>query len=226
MTDPNGAQSGTDPNAQSGGSGSTGTGAAGDGTQSGAGTGTGTTGTGTAETGQSANVRTYTEEEVNQLRARMQAADQRAAANEAQLKQIRDKDLPAIEKMTRDLAERDTQLKDANTALSNLRVENAFLTDNTHKWRNSATAMKLLDRSKVTVDSDGTVAGMKDALAALAKSDAYLLEPTVEGDGTGDGKGSVTPPLGTPPANGGTGAGGTTQAAMNKRFPALRTRIG
>lgn len=225
MTAPDGTQSGADPSV-SGAGGSTGTGSAGDGTQSGA----GTAGDGTATTGTDTNAQSggkvYTEDEVQALRARMQAADQRAAQNEAALKQIRDKDLPAVEKMTRDLAEAQTKLKESDAAMAQLRVENAFLTDNTHTWRNPATALKLLDRSKVTVDSDGTVTGMKDALAALAKSDDYLLAPKAPAEGEGAGSGGTPPPLGTPPANSGTGTGGTSQAAMNKRFPALRTRIG
>lgn len=221
MTLPTGPQSGVDP-AASGGDGSTGTGTTGDGTQSGAGTGTGTT---EPAAGQSAT-RTYTEEEVTALRERMRAADQRAAANEAQLKQLRDKDLPAVEKMAKDLAEAQAAAAETAAALNAMRIENAFLTDNTHKWRNPASAMKLLDRSKITVDADGTVSGMKDALAALAKSDEYLLEPAPAGEGDGAGKGTPTPPLGTPPANGGTGTGANTASAMQKRFPALRSRVG
>lgn len=222
MTNPEGGQSATDPTGQSAG-GSTGTGTAGDPGQSAGGTGTGTDPNAAAGAGQSADLVQRAEYEA--LRARLAAADKRAADNEAALKQIRDKDMPAIEKMTRDLAERDAQLAQQTTELNAKRIENAFLTDNTHKWRNPATAMRLLDQSKILVDSDGTVSGMKDALAALAKSDEYLLAP-VEGDGGGDGKPPATPPLGTPPANGGTGTGASSASAMQKRFPALRTRIG
>lgn len=224
MTDPLGGAGGTDPNAQSGGDGNQGTG---DGTQAGAQSGAPGTGDGTQGSGQSA---TFTQAEYDALKARMQAADQRASKAEADAKLIRDKDLPEMQKMTRDLAEATETIKTVTAANADLRIANAFLTDSTQKWRNPGTALKLLDRSKITVDSDGTVTGMKDALSALAKSDPYLLEDTQGGDGGSGGTGQGqqgTPPVGTPPANGGLG-GGTkpTADAMKSRFPALRTRLG
>jgi len=222
MTDPLGGAGGADPNAQSGVNGDQGTangGAAGEGAQGGAGQ------TGTAGDG-SASGQVFTQAEYDAVKARMVAADKRASDNEAALKQLRDKDLPEMQKLQRDVAEQAKLLEQATQATAGLRIENAFLTDNTHKWRNPGTALKLLDRSKVMVDSDGTVTGMKDALSALAKSDPYLLEDTAAGDGAATG-GAAKPPLGTPPANAGLGGGSKPSAdAMAARFPAMRTRLG
>lgn len=209
---------GTDPSVQSGGTGS----ATGDGTTS---TGVSDSGTDSANAAaSSAQSATYTQAEYDALRIRMQEADRRSSAFEAEMKAIRDKDLPAMEKLTRDLTEAQAQVVKMEADTQNMRVENAFLTDNTHAWQNPATALKLLDRSKITIDSEGNVAGLKDALAALAKSDAYLLKPAAA-DGGAPPAGKA--PLGTPPANGGVGGGTTPSAdALGKRFPALRTRLG
>jgi hypothetical protein len=156
----------------------------------------------------------------------MQAADKRANDAEAKHRQLVDKDLPELDKLRRDLGERDKAVDTLTKANQDLLVQVAFLTDNTVAWRNSATALRLLDRTKVTVDSDGNVTGMKAALEALSKSDPYLVAPAAgEGDGTA-GANNGTPPA-TPPANGGVGGTGKpNEEALKKRFPALRQRLG
>lgn len=215
MAQPDGA-SGTGPNDPQ--SGTPGTG---DGTGATGASGTPEAGaTGTPPANGTAGGQTFTAAEYEALRARMVAADQRAATKEAELKQLVDKDLPEMDKLRRDLEETKTRETQATEALATLRIENAFLTDNTHQWQNPATALKLLDRSKITVDADGKVEGMKVALEALSKSDTYLLKPAQAPEG-----GDTTPPLGTPPANGGAGKdAATNKAGMVKRFPAMRGR--
>lgn len=218
MAQPDGAQSGADPNAQSGGTGPGDT--------------TGATGaSGTPEAGatgtppvDAASGQTFTAAEYEALKARMIAADQRASAKEAELKQLVDKDLPELDKLRRDLQDAQKAAETSTAALSALRIENAFLTDNTHQWQNPATALKLLDRSKVTVDADGKVEGMKNALEALAKSDAYLLKPKTGEEGDGAAGGGNQQHLGTPPANGGTQGTGGKPTDLTKRFPAMRGR--
>lgn len=210
--DPN-AQSGdgTDPQSgQAGGEGgSTGTGAqSGDSGQSGSTTGTGT--------------ETVTKAEFDALRARMQAADQRASKAEGDLKQLRDKDLPEMEKVKKDLAEAAEERDKLRATNRDLQISNAFLTDNTYEWRNPATALKLLDRSKLDFDGEGNVTGMKNALEALAKSDDYLLKPKADGGGDGDGK--QTGPPGTAAGNGAPGNTGSGKGKLEGRFSALRGR--
>lgn len=226
MGQPDGAQSGADPNAQSGGAGP-GTGDGGNGAQGGAGdaSGAGQSSGGTGD-GQPSG-QTFTQAEMDAIRARMRAADQRSSELEKQLREIQTKDLPEVDKLKQDLTEATKRADEAEAALQVARVENAFLTDNTFDWQNPATALKLLDRSKITVDADGTVQGMKEALKALSTSDAYLLKPKPQNDGEGDGSG--TPPIGTPPANLGNNSGSgqaLSKAAMQKRFPAMRSRAG
>lgn len=162
--------------------------------------------------------KTYSEEEFNSLRERMRAADQRASQFEQELKKLRDKDLPEVEKLKRDFQEASERAAKAEQELAKARIENAFLADNTYKWRNPATALRLLNTDKITIDSDGTVTGLRDALDELAKSDPYLL------DDVKDTKKETKP--GTAPANNGSAGGNKPDRnAVTRRFPALRTRV-
>jgi len=218
--DPN-AQSG-DPNAQSGGTGD-GTGTGGDPGAGGAGAQSGAPDAGQ----QNPPPATVTQAEYDALRARLQAADQNRAKAEADLKQIRDKDLPALEKATRDLAEAE-KVRDAALAdLKQTRLENAFVTDNKYKWKNPKTALKLADLSKVEVDDDGTVRNLTAALDALAKAEPYLLEEDTSGDDDGSGGDSNGAGRGSTGAPAGGGRQADTKTDAKKfaaRIPALRTR--
>lgn len=177
-----------------------------------------------AEGGQSAVSR----EDYEKLQARLQAADRRASENEAALKQLRDKDMPEMQKLQRDLTEAQNALKELQAANSALVVENAFLQDNDYDWHSPAAALRLLDRSKVTVDDQGSVAGMKDALKALATANPFMLKPKAA-DADGGTGAATSPPPGTSPANGGinpqTGSKTDVKAAAS-RFPAMRQRLG
>lgn len=222
MTAPLGGQSAAGDDGQS--AGTTDQGTANAGTAGGQGA-PGTTGTTATDDGQSTVSRT----EFDQLRAQLAAADQKRAAAEQAHAQLRDKDMPQLQKLERDLTEAQAALTERDAALSALRVENAFLTDNTHEWHNSSAALQLLDRSRITLDSEGKVVGMKDALTALAKAHPYLLKPAPAGDGQGSGTGTPAPPApGTAPANGGISPqAGTkpTAADLGRRFPAMRQRL-
>lgn len=198
-----------------------------EGTQSGAGEST-TDGTSTTQTGDGAQSSTDANAnadlerraaEADSLRERMRAADQRAAKFEADLKKIRDKDLPEAEKLQRDFADAQAQvatLQDTNNRLA-LQIE--FLKDNTYTWHNPERALKLVDMSQVEIDGDGKVRGLKDALKALATSDPYLIKQEVTE--------APKPPPGTAPGTNGTNGGAkpTTMQTMAARIPAMRSRI-
>lgn len=219
MTQPSGdgAQSGTDPGTQSGTGDNAG---ANDGTANVTGAQSGTE---VAPAG-----RTYSEAEVQAIQNRMRAADQRAATLEAERNQLRDKDLPALEKATRDLQEAQTARTKAEQDLKDSRIHNAFLRDNTHDWHNADRALAMLDLSKVDIDDQGNVTGLKAAIEALVKSDPYLLKPKPDnggGEGNATGNGNSPQLQGTVPGNNGTAGGGkATKEAQQRRFPAMRSR--
>lgn len=208
----------------------------GDGTQSGAadgtqsGTGETTTDTGTSTTtGTSAQSGTETQpntdadrarQEAESFRERMKAADQRAAKFEQELKQLRDKDLPEAEKTVRELQEAQKTVEDLRGTNKSLALKVAFLADNTVTWHNPERALKLVDLDKVTIDDDGTVHGMREALTALSKSDSYLVktEASIKEE-------NKTPPGTAPGNNGSNGTGKPNSTALASRFPVMRTRV-
>jgi hypothetical protein len=166
---------------------------------------------------------TVSREDFERIKAQLAAADQKRAETENALKQIRDKDMPEMQKLTRDLQEANNRLLAEAAANAELRVQNAFLTANEHEWHDPSAAMKLLDRTRVTVDAEGNVQGMKEALKALAQANPWLIKPKAPEPG------AVTPPApGTAPANGGIApqAGAAPdKAALGARFPALRQKL-
>jgi membrane-associated HD superfamily phosphohydrolase len=197
-----------------------------EGTQSGTGetTGTGeqsqTTGSVTQSGEQTPAPNTDAErarQEADSLRERMKAADRRAAEFEQQLKQLRDKDLPEVDKLKRDYEDSVTQVTKLQEVNKNLALKVAFLSDNTYSWHNPERALKLVDLSQVTIEEDGSVSGLGDALKALATSDDYLVkkEATTE---------TPKPASTTPANNGGTGGSKISKDKLAARFPTMNTR--
>lgn len=159
--------------------------------------------------------------EYDKILERMRAADRRSAATEAELKKIRDKDLPEAEKLQREHQEAVQRAEKAESDLRQARISNAFLEDNTYKWKNPKTALKLVDLGQVEIAEDGSVTGLKEALKALAQSEPYLLDTAGKEDtGNGGGGGS-----GAPPMNGKGGGSKPDSKKLQSRLPAMRTRV-
>lgn len=199
-----------------------------EGTQSGAGENTGadngndnsSTGTGaqsgTENTAQAAPTG-VSREEFDAVRARMQAADQRASKAEQELKALRDKDLPDAEKLKRDYEETQKRVETLQQTNQQLALQVAFLKDNTYTWHNPETALKLVDLSQVTVEEDGSVSGLKDALKALATQNDYLIKK--------EAAQQETPPAGTATGNNGGSTGRPNTKGMAARLPGMATRV-
>jgi hypothetical protein len=213
MTTPNGegAQSGAEGTQSGAGENTTGNG---DNTQQ-----TGTTAQSGGEgQGQTATDNTVDRSELDKVLERMRAADQRASKAEADLRQLRDKDLPEADKLKRDYEEAAAQVQKLQETNNALALKVAFLSDNTYQWHNPERALKLVDLSQVEIQEDGSVRGLKDALKALATSDDYLIKKEV--------KEESKQPAGTAPGNnGGTGSKSTASRGMAARIPALNTRV-
>ena len=217
MSQPTGTQSGTEPaTTQSGGEGgsaSTSTdGTAGTGTQSGA--------TTTTPPDDAVSRADY-----EAIQNRMRAADQKAAKFEQELKALQTKDLPEAEKLKAEYeatVQRVNALTETNRKLS---LENAFLKDNTHDWQNPGAALKMADLSGVTVNEDGSVSGLKDALKKLATSEAWMLKPKAASEGGSGGTATATAqPAGVPPMNGRPDTQSGATKGLETRLPALMTR--
>lgn len=163
---------------------------------------------------------TVSRADYDRLQAQLRAADQNRTKAENDLKQLRDKDLPEMDKLKRDNDELTARVTKAEADLAEARISNAFLTSTTHEWVDSAVALRLLDREKITIDqASGEVAGVKDAAEALAKSSPYLLKPKTAEPGSGE-----PPKPGTMPGNNGGGSGQPSKDQLAKRFPVMGTR--
>lgn len=191
------------------------TGAPATGAQSGA-EGTGTTETATEET--------VSKAQHEQLRAQLAAADRKRQEAETALQGIKDKDLPEMDRMKRDLQTATERADKAERELRDARVSNAFFRDNSYKWHDAAAALKMADLSEVNIADDGTVTGMKEALKRLATANPWMLDKGTTGDDGAAGSGGSTS-TGAPPMNGRTGS--TQDAgvkALTGRLSAMRTR--
>lgn len=160
-------------------------------------------------------------DEYEALKRRMQAADQNRSKAEAELKQLRDKDLPELEKLKRDNDEMLKEVARLKGLLNERALDTAFLKDNTHTWHNPNAALKLLDRDAIQIDDDGNVTGLKEALGRLAKEHAYLLNADT---GKEEEKQKPVTPA-APPMNGTAGSNSTGASKMGTRFRALGGRV-
>lgn len=163
--------------------------------------------------------------EYDQRMVQLAAADRKREEAEQKLKALQDAALSEEEKRKRDLEEATEKLKAKEDTIKELRLDKAFLTDNTHDWHNPQAALQLANRSGITVADDGKVTGLKEALEAVAKAHPYLLKPKAEGEtggaGTGTPAAGVTGVAGQGASGGGANAG---RAGLEKRFPQLKGR--
>lgn len=143
---------------------------------------------------------------------RMKAADRRASDAERKAREYEDRDKSELEKAQRDLAETTAAREKLESELRNVRIQNAFLSNGKHKWRNPATALRLADLDSVKIGDDGKVIGLDAALDALAKSDPYLLQGEKDGEDT-DGE----------PSGGGKkrSTKQTDRETLRKKYPIL-----
>lgn len=129
---------------------------------------------------------------------------------------------------------RNTELEATATSLQrandDLRIQLAFVSDQTYKWVDPAAAAKLLDLSNVEIDDKGRVTGLKAALDELADKSKYLLvQPKSKDDDDADGEDDAPKPkpraTGQQPGSPRKAASRSQQAKDDKlrqRFSGLR----
>jgi hypothetical protein len=192
-------------------------------------TGTGTNDTNTGNQGASGDQGTgetdkneqpvVTAAEFEAMRERMKAADRAKSEAETKLKEIERKDMSELEKANDQLKEKDQQIVALTEKVSEMALQNAFLTNNKYTWHDPEDALRLLNREGVEVGEDGKVKGLGPAIAELAKKKPHLLKS--EKDKDGDGNGS--------PAASGSATNGrrkgeekSDKVDYSRRFPALK----
>lgn len=117
---------------------------------------------------------------------------------------------------------KDTVAKQAQT-INEMALKNAFLENNTFKWKSAKAALKLADLSEVEVDEKGAVHGLDSALAKLAKDEPYLLETADDADKDKDKK-PAPRKTGDPakPAPNSEAAKKAAELKLKRKYPALR----
>ena len=139
------------------------------------------------------------------------------AAAQAELKKFEDANKTETQRVADELESVKSERDLFRQKNMDLQVENAFLSNSQYKWRNPKTALKLLDREKVTINDDGEFEGLDDAIKALAEAEPYLLDKNA-GDEDDDDR---TPPPSGQPTRRQRQQGTDTEMMVNK-FPALR----
>lgn len=160
------------------------------------------------------------DDEVEKVRKRMRAADQRAAAAERELQELRDKDKPELERAQNRVKELEPALETAQSTITSLRMQVAFLSDNTYTWHDPEDALRLVDMADVDVDDDGKVTGLSAALKKLATAKPHLVKPAAKPDDDDD---EEPEPSGSQRNGKRKGeAKSANREALAKKYPALR----
>lgn len=116
-----------------------------------------------------------------QLEKRMKAADRRADEAERKLKEKEKAELGELERAKTELTEVQEELEKTQETVNRLRLENAFLTANTHKWHDPDTALDLAQSKgylEDVLDENGEVdkKALKKALDRLATEKKFLVQ--------------------------------------------------
>jgi len=161
------------------------------------------------------------------LEKHLSAADKKRQEVEDELKQIRDKDLPAVEKAERDRAEAVTKAEKLEGKYQKLARQHAFLLETQSQkvsWKNPKAALKLADLDELDVNEDGSVEGISDAVATLLKDHEYLVDKAKNDDDAEEE--SVKKPRSGSPVGGKqkqkVPPGHMSDEELRKAFPALR----
>jgi hypothetical protein len=111
-------------------------------------------------------------------RARMKAADRRATEAERERDALKNKkDGDGEDGSAAVVAEKDKQIESLSAVNRDLRLQNAFLLDNTYQWHDPADVMGLVLKDEdVEIDDDGEVTGVKDALKRIARKKPWLIK--------------------------------------------------
>lgn len=111
------------------------------------------------------------------LKEKAKAKADLAAAQKELAKLKKDGDTRSDAERAADSEKTVTGLQDT---IRDLRIQNAFLSDNTHAWHDPKVALQLVNLDEVEIDEDGTVTGLKEALDEVAKNNKFLVKPKTQ----------------------------------------------
>lgn len=134
-----------------------------------------------------------TKAEIEKLKKRLKAADQRASKAEKKIQDQENAKKDDLTKAQDRVTELETQVGELQGQLQSERLNNAFLAANKHTWHKPGSALKLAQSEGYlddVVDDDGSVSekALSSALSKLAKEHPYLVKPSGSGS-SGDSAG-------------------------------------
>lgn len=144
---------------------------------------------------------TVSRAEFDKLKGKLKASDKHNAKLLTQIKSHEDKDKDDLTKTSERVTELESENKDLKSTVSKLKLNNAFLSANTHNWHNPDVAMTVArDQGCLEdlIDDDDEIdaKALKKALDKLAKDNAYLVKKkSSDGDDEDDDK--KRPPSGS-----------------------------
>lgn len=156
---------------------------------------------------------TLSREDFDRLRKQLSAADKRREDAEKRLKEIDDSKKDELTKTTERVAELEEVLKERDSELAEMRLQNAFLTADTGiTWHDPTDALALAERQGYlteVISEDGKVdaAKLKVKLQELAKAKPHLVKT----DAVGQKKETPRPSTGNK-----VGSKGTTKPTETK----------
>lgn len=157
-----------------------------------------------------------------QRRVRERETSDALTAALAKVKEFEDKDKTETDRLSGSV----TELTEAKTTLEQevgkLRLNNAFLLDNTYTWHDPKAALKLADLSKVKFDDDGNAEGLAEALKALADESPYLLKTAATEEEPEDDDPSKILPTGQTPKSKQVKKGEFDREELARKYPGLR----
>ena len=173
-------------------------------------------------------------EELARVRKRMEAADRRASAAEAKVREYDDKDKSELEKAQRDLQETLAVVEDLKKTNNELRIRQAVMADSTIKWKDPEDVFAEIGRmDDLELDEKtGEVKNLKQVLRDLAQRKKHWVETDSskdddEDDDTSGGGGS------TKKSSGNSGSGNRRKGkddaidakALAKKSPHLQRKV-
>lgn len=119
--------------------------------------------------------------DAEKLRKRMKAADKRADEAERKLREREDAEKDEVTKAKEKVLETEKEIEGLRSTINDLRLQNAFLTANTHPWHDPDDALDVAQRKgylEDVTDDDGVVSkkDLAKALDRLAKEKPYLVK--------------------------------------------------
>jgi hypothetical protein len=122
---------------------------------------------------------TISRAEYERVLARMKAADRRASELDSKVKKFESEGQTEAQRLQSEREEAVKRAEQAEKALRDQRIANAFLSSSQFNWHDPMDALTMLQSrymDSVEIDDDGRVKGMTEAVKKMAKEKSYLVK--------------------------------------------------